>query len=212
MTLKEFNEINWHRGNVAKLGNGKEYLVKSTKGHGKYLLLYSEEYDKCFVADYRIVESRTSDYEEPEEVYLEYKRQKREAAEAKREAERQAFLKEKLERKMRNLQEQERIHQEAVARKAAKAQLNMMKAKAKKEEEAKQKAESKPAEAPKKVVAPKPIEAPKPVVETPKPVAEAPKPVVKAEPVATSEPAQEQPKRKRQRIKISRADKVQIKF
>ena len=25
--------------------NGKEYLVKGTKGHGRWLLLYSEEYD-----------------------------------------------------------------------------------------------------------------------------------------------------------------------
>ena len=41
MTLQEFNEINWHRGNVAKLKNGKEYLVKGTKGHGRWLLLYS---------------------------------------------------------------------------------------------------------------------------------------------------------------------------
>lgn len=89
MTLQEFNEINWHRGNVAKLKNGKEYLVKGTKGHGRWLLLYSEEYDKCFVADHKIVDCRTSDYEEPEEVYLEMKRQKQAEAQAKRDAERQ---------------------------------------------------------------------------------------------------------------------------
>ena len=88
MTLQEFNEINWHRGNVAKLKNGKEYLVKGTKGHGRWLLLYSEEYDKCFVADHKIVDCRTSDYEEPEEVYLEMKRQKQAEAQAKRDAER----------------------------------------------------------------------------------------------------------------------------
>ena len=28
MTLKEFVDTNWHRGNVVKLKNGKEYLVK----------------------------------------------------------------------------------------------------------------------------------------------------------------------------------------
>ena len=48
MTLKEFVETNWYRGNVVKFKNGKEYLVKGTKGHGRWLLLYSEEYDKCF--------------------------------------------------------------------------------------------------------------------------------------------------------------------
>ena len=80
MTLKEFVDTNWHRGNVVKFKNGKEYLVKGTKGHGRWLLLYSEEYDKCFVADYRIVDCRTSDYEEPEEVYLEKKRKYHEEA------------------------------------------------------------------------------------------------------------------------------------
>lgn len=28
MTLKEFVETNWYRGNVVKFKNGKEYLVK----------------------------------------------------------------------------------------------------------------------------------------------------------------------------------------
>lgn len=176
MTLQEFNEINWHRGNVAKLQNGKEYLVKGTKGHGRWLLLYSEEYDKCFVADHKIVNCRTSDYEEPEEVYLEMKRQKQAEAEAKREAERQEYLRAKAERKQKNIEAQERAHQEALARKAAKA---------------KKQTESKKAE----VIKPK---------------AE-PKPVVKAEPVVTADPAPEQPKRKRQRIRISHAEKVQIK-
>lgn len=102
MTLKEFNEINWHRGNVAKLNNGKEYLVKGTKGHGKYLLLYSDEYDKYFMTDYKIVECRISDYEEPEDVYQEKKRQKQAEAQAKHDAERQALLKAKEERKQKN--------------------------------------------------------------------------------------------------------------
>lgn len=119
MTSQEFNDINWHRGNVAKLQNGKEYLVKGTKSHGKYLLLYSQEYDKCFVADYKIVECRTSDYEEPEEVYLEMKRQKMEEAAAKREAERQEYLRAKAERRQKNIEAQQRAHQEALARKAA---------------------------------------------------------------------------------------------
>ena len=35
MTLKEFVDTNWHRGNVVKFKNGKEYLVKGTKGHGR---------------------------------------------------------------------------------------------------------------------------------------------------------------------------------
>ena len=170
MTLQEFNEINWHRGNVAKLKNGKEYLVKGTKGHGRWLLLYSEEYDKCFVADHNIVDCRTSDYEEPEEVYLEMKRQKQAEAQAKRDAERQEYLRQKEERKQKNLQEQERIHQEALARKAAKANVV-----------AKQKKEIKPEPKPKPVVKEKPI------------VAE---PIVKAEP-STEQP---KPKRKRIRI------------
>lgn len=182
MTLQEFNEINWHRGNVAKLQNGKEYLVKGTKGHGRWLLLYSEEYDKCFVADHKIVDCRTSDYEEPEEVYQEMKRQKQAEAEAKREAERQEYLRAKAERKQKNIEAQERAHQEALARKAAKAKKQP---EPKKAEEVKPKVESKPVEKPKTVV--------------------------KAESVATSEPAPKQPKRKRQRIRISHAEKVQIK-
>ena len=159
MTLQEFNEINWHRGNVAKLKNGKEYLVKGTKGHGRWLLLYSEEYDKCFVADHNIVDCRTSDYQEPEEVYLEMKRQKQAEAQAKRDAERQEYLKAKEERKQKNLQEQERIHQEALAKKAAKANVV-----------AKQKKEIKPE--------PKPVVKEKPIVA---------EPIVKAEP-ATEQP------------------------
>ena len=62
MTLKEFLDTNWHRGNVVRLKKGKEYLVKGIKGHGRWLLLYSEEFDAKFVADYRIVDCRTSDY------------------------------------------------------------------------------------------------------------------------------------------------------
>lgn len=120
MTLKEYLDTNWHRGNIVKLMNGKEYLVKGVKGHGRYLLLYSNEYDKCFVADYRIVDCRISDYEEPEEVYQEMKRLKQAEAEAKREAERQEYLRAKAERKQKNIEAQERAHQEALARKAAK--------------------------------------------------------------------------------------------
>ena len=121
MTEEEFKSINWRRGNFVRLMNGNEYIVKGTKGHGKYLLLYSVEYGKLFVADHNIVDCRTSDFEEPEEIYLEHKRQRQAEAEAKREAERQEYLRLKAERKKRNIEEQERIHQEALARKAAKA-------------------------------------------------------------------------------------------
>lgn len=182
MTLKEFVDTNWHRGNVVKLQNGKEYLVKGTKGHGRWLLLYSEEYDAKFVADYRIVECRTSDYEEPEEVYLEKKRKHQEEAAAKRESERQEYLRAKAERKQKNIEAQERAHQEAVARKAA------AKAQRQKEQEAKKE----PVRVAQKA---EPAKVQKPVkVETPK--------EVKA--VKEENPAQEAPKKRvRQRIRIS---------
>ncbi len=204
MTIQEFFKTNWHRGNEVKLSNGKEYVVKGSKGHGRFLLLYSAEYDQYFVADHNIIECRTSDYEEPEEVYQEKMRLKQEAAEAKREAERQERLRAKEERKQRNLEEQERMHQEALARKAAKAKL----AEEKRAEQQKAKAEAKKKPAAKAE--------PKPVAKAePKPVAKAePKPVAKAEPVAAAAPeaTPEQPKRKRKRISISRVEKVLIKF
>lgn len=187
MTLQEFHEINWHRGNVAKLNNGKEYLVKGTKGQGRWLLLYSEEFEKCFVADHNIVVCRTSDYEEPEEIYLEKKRKHQEEATAKREAERLAYLQAKAERKQRNLQEQERIHQEALARKAAKAKNQPMTQKV----ETKSQAEQKPAPQKQKPTIAEPVAATKPAI--------------------TSDSAPEQPKRKRQRIRIKRTDKVEFK-
>ena len=188
MTLKEFVDTNWHRGNVVKLKNGKEYLVKGTKGHGRWLLLYSEEYDAKFVADYRIVDCRTSDYEEPEDVYLEKKRKHQEEAAAKREAERQEYLRAKAERKQKNIEAQERAHQEAAARKAA------AKAQHQKEQEAKKE----PAK-----VAPKvePVKEQKPV-----------KPVETPTEVKTVEPAPEAPKKRvRQRIRITSATPVREK-
>lgn len=188
MTLKEFVDTNWHRGNVVKLKKGKEYLVKGTKGHGRWLLLYSEEYDAKFVADYRIVDCRTSDYEEPEEVYLEKKRKHQEEAAAKREAERQEYLRAKAERKQKNIEAQERAHQEAAARKAA------AKAQHQKEQEAKKE----PAK-----VAPKvePVKEQKPV-----------KPVETPTEVKTVEPAPEAPKKRvRQRIRITSATPVREK-
>ena len=188
MTLKEFVDTNWHRGNVVKLKNGKEYLVKGTKGHGRWLLLYSEEYDAKFVADYRIVDCRTSDYEEPEEVYLEKKRKHQEEAAAKREAERQEYLRTKAERKQKNIEAQERAHQEAAARKAA------AKAQHQKEQEAKKE----PAK-----VAPKvePVKEQKPV-----------KPVETPTEVKTVEPAPGAPKKRvRQRIRITSATPVREK-
>lgn len=128
MTEEEFKSINWRRGNFVRLMNGNEYIVKGTKCHGRYLLLYSVEYGKLFVADHNIVDCRTSDFEEPEEIYLERKRQRQAEAEAKREAERQEYLRLKAERKRHNIEEQERIHQEAVARKAARARERTEKA------------------------------------------------------------------------------------
>ena len=186
MTLKEFVDTNWHRGNVVRLKNGKEYIVKGTKGHGRWLLLYSEEFDAKFVADYRIVDCRTSDYEEPEEVYLEKKRKHQEEAEAKREAERQEYLRAKAERKQKNIEAQERAHQEALARKAANKQKNGQ-AKAELKAEAKPAAPTKPQK-----------------VETPKVAEPAPK---------TIEPAPEAPKKRvRQRIRITSATPVREKI
>ncbi len=127
MTQEEFYSTNWHRGNMVKLDNGKEYLVKGIKSHGNYLLLYSWEYDACFIADHNIIAYRTSDYEEPEEIYLEMKRRKQEEAQERMEAERQERLRLKEERKQRNLQEQERQHQEALARKVAKSNAQAQK-------------------------------------------------------------------------------------
>jgi len=122
MTVEQFYSINWQRGNVAKLTNGKEYPVKAVKSLGKYLLLYSEEYDKAFVADYRIVVSRTSDYVEPEEVYLEHKRQKQAAHQAAMEAAHQEHLRRKEERKQKHLQEQAEAHARKVAKKLQRQQ------------------------------------------------------------------------------------------
>lgn len=160
MTQEEFNAINWHRGNVVRLNNGKEYLVKGTKGHNRFLLLYSHEFDSSFVADYRIVDCRTSDYEEPVEVYLEMKRQKQAEAEAKREAERQEALKAKAERRQKNIEAQERAHQEALARKAAKKLENMKSSKQAKEK-GNDKLVVKAETAPKATVEPVKVEAPK---------------------------------------------------
>lgn len=203
MTQEEFNNINWHRGNVVMLENGKEYFLKGTKGHGKYLLLYSEEYDSSFVADYRIVNCRTSDYEEPEEVYLEKKRKHQAEAEARREEERQAARLAKAERKRMNLEAQERAHQEALARKAAKIkERELARQKALELEQSRQEAKAakkaaqeKPQPKPQPKVQPKPQPKPAPVVEAKK--AETPK---------AAEPAPEAPrKRVRQRIRISSA-------
>lgn len=185
MTLKEFLDTNWHRGNVVRLKKGKEYLVKGIKGHGRWLLLYSEEFDAKFVADYRIVDCRTSDYEEPEEVYLGKKRKHQEEAADKREAERQEYLRAKAERKQKNIEAQERAHQEAVARKAAAKALRQKEQEAKKET-------VKVAPKAEHVKEEKPVKA----IETPK--------EVKA--VKEEAPAEEAPKKRvRQRIRISAA-------
>ena len=63
MTQDEYNKIDWQRGNVVRLTNGKEYPVKKPKK--KYLLLYSAEHESYFVANCDIIECRTSDNVEP---------------------------------------------------------------------------------------------------------------------------------------------------
>lgn len=215
MTLHEFVNTDWHRGNTVRLNNGKEYLVKGTKGHGKYLLLYSEEYDSCFVADFRIVDTRTSDYEEPEEIYLEKKRLHQEAARIQREAERLAYLEEKAERKRQNILEQERLHQEALARKEAKRQKQLEKQQEK--QQLKEEAEKK-----KVLVDPnigkeikieldmdieKDFKANTPNDQT----TSLPNDQTTKEPAATAEPAPVKPKRIRKRITVSRPVKIEIK-
>lgn len=208
MTLIEFVNTNWHRGNKVMLQNGKEYLVKGVKGHGKYLLLYSEEYDSNFVADHYIVERRTSDYEEPEEVYLEMKRQKQAAAEALRAAEREERLRRKAEIRQKHIEEQHRAHEEAMARKAAKAAAKAARKEVEAAAAAAKKAAAKPAPKPVAKAAPVAKPAPKPAVAKPAPVAkETPKPAEPAAPVADSPR-----KRIRQRIKVmtSKIEKVEI--
>ena len=63
MTQEEYNNIDWQRGNVVRLSNGKEYPVKKPKK--KYLLLYSAEHESYFVANCDIIDCRTSDNVEP---------------------------------------------------------------------------------------------------------------------------------------------------
>ena len=48
MSQEEYNNIDWQRGNIVRLTNGKEYPVKKPKK--KYLLLYSAEHESYFVA------------------------------------------------------------------------------------------------------------------------------------------------------------------
>lgn len=59
MTQEEYNSTDWNRGNRVKLTNGKEYSVRAQKK--KFLLLYSAEHEAYFIADYHIIECRTSD-------------------------------------------------------------------------------------------------------------------------------------------------------
>lgn len=63
MTQEEYNSIDWQRGNVVRLTNGKEYPIKKPKK--KYLLLYSAEHESYFVANCAIIDCRTSDNVEP---------------------------------------------------------------------------------------------------------------------------------------------------
>ena len=59
MTAEEFNQINWHRGNIVRLTNGKEYPVK--KARKNWLVLYSEEYHKFFIVNHAYIDERVSD-------------------------------------------------------------------------------------------------------------------------------------------------------
>lgn len=59
MTQEEYFSIDWKRGNMVRLTNGKEYMVRAVKK--KCLLLHSNEYYAYFVVDYRIIDCRTSD-------------------------------------------------------------------------------------------------------------------------------------------------------
>lgn len=190
MTQEEFSQMNWHRGNLVQLKNGKEYFLKGIKGHGKYLLLYSEEYNASFVADYRIVSCRTSDYEEPEEVYLEMKRLKQEAHLERMKAERLARQQAKEERRRRAFEAQERQHQAALARKEARRKLQQ-------EKEAAKALQANPS-----AQAKQQTPNPQPVVTT----AKTPAPTT-----TTTDAPTPQPKRKRMRITVNRVEKVQFK-
>lgn len=59
MTQEEYFSIDWKRGNMVRLTNGKEYMVRAVKK--KCLLLHSDEHYAYFVVDYRIIDCRTSD-------------------------------------------------------------------------------------------------------------------------------------------------------
>ncbi len=80
MTQEEYKSIDWNRGNVVRLSNGKEYSVRGK--NNKYIILYSEEYQKHFVADYRIIDCRVSDNIEPfvERLHPTEKQLRKEAA------------------------------------------------------------------------------------------------------------------------------------
>lgn len=58
MTLEEFNQIDWKRGNLVRLNNGKEYSCCYKKD--KVLVLWTYEYKKLFNVSYKIIEARTS--------------------------------------------------------------------------------------------------------------------------------------------------------
>ena len=60
MKQKEYNNIDWHRGNHVRLTNGKEYKVSIVRK--RLLILKSEEYDTHFLVLPNIIEERTSDF------------------------------------------------------------------------------------------------------------------------------------------------------
>lgn len=57
MTLEEFTQINWNRGNTVRLKNGKEYFC--AKRGNKGLVLWSYEYKTLFYVSHHIIEAQT---------------------------------------------------------------------------------------------------------------------------------------------------------
>lgn len=85
MTQEEFNTLDWRHNDVVRLSNGKEYLVKIKQT--KRLILWTDEYEKYFMATPHIIECRTYVNPNDEEILINNKRRKNtvaseEAAEA----------------------------------------------------------------------------------------------------------------------------------
>lgn len=229
MTQQEFHSIEWNRGNVVRLNNGKEYPVKKAKKN--HLLLWSAEYEAYFVVDYRIIVEQTSNFVDPEAILM-----KEEKARLTAEHERNRILKlQRLAEKAIRKAENERIMAENRARKAAEkaariaeaearaaAKRARLEARKKSDAPAKPKPVAKATPDAKAQVLKAPAAKPEPVAKA-TPVAKAPvkvtpsvKPAPVAKPVeapkpqpASAAPSADQPaKRVRKRIIIKRPVKV----